>query len=238
MDSSGADAHPHREEMRTWPRLGGALIVIGAVLALVAELIYPRAGDDESKFFAQIAHGARFPFSYLLAGVAALVLAAGLIALCEAIPATTSTLARRAVPFGLALILAQMWGTAPAQRILARDWLAVPESNAISAFWATESVARLDGYLVDAWSIVLFAVIPGLLAVGMWRLRAGPRPLVLIAGIGGGVTVFVSALDLGGSEWDLTTTRTIGAVFMIVWLAAVGSLLAQGKLGRAQQAAA
>jgi hypothetical protein len=213
-------------------------MVIGAVLALVAELIYPRAGDDEGKFFAQIAHGSRFPASYLLAGVAALLLAAGLIALCDAIPATTSTYARRAVLVGLALILAQMWGTAPAQRILARDWLDVPESDAISAFWATESVARLDGFLVDAWSIVLFALIPALLAFGMWRHRSGPRPLVLIAGIGALVTLFVSALDLGGSTWDLNTTRTIGALFIVVWLAAVGALLAPGKLGASRPSAA
>jgi hypothetical protein len=238
MSADDAEAGPPHRTDRMWPRTGGTLIVIGAVSAFVAELIYPRADKGEGKFFTQIAHGPRFPVSYLLAGFAALALTVGLIALCDALPTTTAKLARRAVPAGLALVLAQMWGTAPAQRMLARDWLAVPNSDATSAFWAAESIARIDGFLVDAWSVMFFAVVPGLLASGMWRHRQGPRPLVSVVGIGAVVTFVVALLDLGGSTWDLTLARTVGAVFTIVWLVAVGVLLVREKLASPDPVAA
>ncbi len=238
MSVSGTPAEERAGRGPAWPRLGGALAVLGAVLAFVAELIYPRAGGDEGKYFLDIAHGGRYPASYLLAGIAAIFVAVGLIALCDELTAgtfanpaaTMSSLARRFVPAGLALILAQQWGTAPALRTLARDWVAVPQSNATAAFWSTESIARIDGYLADAWSILLFGIIPSLLAAAMWRGHHGPRPLALVAAVGTVLTTVVALLDLGGSTWDLTVTNTVGALFVIVWLAAVGTLLAMDGL--------
>jgi hypothetical protein len=211
---------------RTWLRVGGLLGLAGAVLGLAAEVIIPRASDNEGDFFAVVANGSRYRIAYLIAGVAVLLAAAGLMALCDAHPGLCASLARRALPVGAALGLAQLWGTAPALRLLAQDWTDVSTRDVVPAFWSAEAIARVDGFLGDAWQVVLFGIVPTLVAVAMWQRRSGPRVLALLAWVGAILTVAVAALDLGGSTTDTTAVIIAGGICAIVWLGAASVLLA------------
>lgn len=211
---------------RTWLRVGGLLGLAGAVLGLAAEVIIPRASDNEGDFFAVVANGSRYRIAYLIAGVAVLLAAAGIIALCDAHRARSASLARRALPVGAALGLAQLWGTAPALRVLARDWMDVSTPDVVPAFWSAEAVVRVDGFLGDAWQVVLFGIVPTLVAAAMWQRRSGPRLLAVLAWVGAILTVAVAGLDLGGSTADTTAVAIAGGVCAIVWLGTASVLLA------------
>jgi hypothetical protein len=209
---------------RTALRLGAACGVVGPILALIVNVVHPRPSTDEvgehDAFLRDAAESGNWLVIHLGLVLAFVLIAAGLVALAWSLADERSWLPRAAmVSVLLATPLALVQATLDtAFRSIAEDWEAATGERKETMLRIGGAVEDVDFELLSVEIVLFFGITFVLFGLAVWTSAHYPRPLGLVAVLGGAGAVVVGLIQL------LQAEATVITLFVFPFFAAVLSL--------------
>jgi hypothetical protein len=240
-DSEEGPLQAETAASRTQIRLGALSAILGALLALVVNLLYPIPPDDPEALLTLIASNANWSLLNLALMVSTLFILGGLHSLSQVARGPVARgLARLgvliAIP-GAGIMLAGLAVDGYGMKAMADLWANAPVADKADAFRVALAVEQVQRALFHTWA-AFFVGAPFLL-LGLSGLVAGggfPRWLGLIAAFGGaGALIAGAAGFLGGSLPSLLFV--VAATLVTLWILIAGIVALRGA-GRPRVAAA
>jgi hypothetical protein len=227
-------------EPRVQARLGAWSAILGALLALVVNLLYPIRPDEPETLLTLIAGNANWGLLNLGLMVSTLCIVGGLQSLSLVAQAPLSRgLARLgmlvALP-GAGCMLAGLAVDGFAMKALADLWAGAAAADKADALRIAMAMEQVQSSLFSTWA-TFFVGAPFLL-LGLSGLMAGgglPRWLGAIGAIGGAGALSAGAAGLLGAPLP-SLVFVVGATLVTLWILIAGIIVLRGT-GRIQVAA-
>jgi hypothetical protein len=218
-------------EDRSFLRLGAVAAVVGAVVALVGNLLHPRYGDiPDSELYRNIADSDTWRIADAILVVALVLTIAGTVAIARSLEGGhDGGLARygsMAAVLGGAIAIAQIGIETFAFKQAAVVVQHAQPQDIVGAFWATNAIDKLNTSLFDTWTIVYLGLAPLLLGTVALRTRRYPVGVGALALAGGLVCLAVGFVNL--LRQDQTATQIpflVGSLLVTAWILVAGALL-------------
>jgi hypothetical protein len=228
---------------RLFLRVGGGAAVVGAVLALVGNLLHPRYDAPDADIYRSIAASDRFRVADFILIAALILLVGGTVAVARSmsggVGGVLSDYGRLAAVVGGTIAIAGFGVETFAFKQQTSIFVGALQPDVNGAFWATEAIDRINTALFDTWTVVFLGVAPLLLGIAMLRTRRYPAWLGVLGTVGGAVCLVVGCINLG--RQDQTTTQVpflVGSLLITAWLLGAGALLFRMNNDEASRAAA
>ena len=215
-------------------RVGGAVAVAGAVLALIGNLMHPRYDGPDVDTYRSIAASDRFRVADFILLAALILLIAGMTTFSRSLRAgrgaAFSEYGRLATLVGGTIAIAQFGVETYGLKQQAAAFAGAGDTDLQGAFWATNAVERLNTALFNTWTIVFLGLAPLLLGLAVLRSRRYPAWLGVLAGVGGAVCLVVGCVNLARD--DQTSTQTpflVGSLLITAWILCAGALMPRAR---------
>jgi hypothetical protein len=227
-------------EQRAQDRLGALSAILGALLALAINLLYPIPPDDPEALLTLIAASANWGLLNLGLMVSTLFILGGLHSLSQVAHGTVARgLARLGVIIALPGAGSMLTGLAIdgyAMKALADLWASAPDADKADAFRAAMAMEQLQSALFHTW--VAFFVGAPFLLLGLSGLAAEggfPRWLGAFAALGGAGALIAGAAGFLGAPLP-SLLFVAAATLVTLWILIAGIIALRGT-GRARVAA-
>jgi hypothetical protein len=240
-DSDGGPLEGRTAESRAQVRLGALSAILGALLALVVNLLYPIRPDDPEALLTLIAANANWGLLNLGLMFSTLLILGGLHSLSQV---AQGPLARGLARLGVIIALpgagSMLTGLAIdgyAMKMLADQWANASGADKADAFRAALAVEQVQSAMFHTWS-ALFVGAPFLL-LGLSGLVAGggfPRWLGALAALGGAGALIAGAAGFLGMPLP-GLLFVVAATLVTLWILIAGIVALRGT-GRPRIAAA
>ena len=239
--SEGVLLQGETAEPRTQLRLGALSAILGALLALVVNLLYPIPPDDPEALLTLIASNANWSLLNLALMISTLLILGGLHSLSQVAQGSLARgLARLgvliAIP-GAGIMLIGLAVDGFAMKALADLWANAPVADKADTFRAALAVEQVQRALFHTWA-AFFVGAPFLL-LGLSGLVAGggfPRWLGLMAALGGAGALIAGAAGFLGASLP-SLLFVVAATLVTLWILIAG-IVALRRTGRPRVTAA
>ena len=213
---------------RSYLRMGGAMAVLGGVLALVGNVLHPRWSDvDDVELYTNIADSGIWKADHLILVVALIFTTAGIVAVARALEGGDGDALARygllATVIGGSVAIANISVDGYAMRAAAENFVdAIPQDRS-GAFWAVNAVDNVSSAMFSVWTLVLLGVSP--LLLGLAAIRSGRIAAWIgwAAVLGGVVSGGVGLAGLADVDPDsLIIPFLVGSMLVTVWVLGAG----------------
>jgi len=209
-------------------RVSAVAAVVGAVLALVGNLVHPRGGDDpDFEIYQRFAHSSRLRVADLILIAALILLTAAVVGITRSLEGdAVEVFARGGALFGVVggtIAIAQLGLESYAYRLQAQVFEGAARPDVRSAFWAANAVDHVNNGLFITWTLVFLGITPFLIGLGMARSERWPTWIGVLGGLGGAVCGVVAAIlfvqtDAGSQD----VAFLVGSLLVTLWFLCAG----------------
>ena len=223
-DTPGMDSGVHRVQRLRSFRSCGLVLVAGAFLALIGNLLHPRWDDDSVIAYHQIASSHRLAVSDLVLMAAFVLLVLGFRLLADECPEGLAGHARLAAAVGGSLALGQAGIELSALRGSADQFAAAHGTNQVGAFWSTASVDHVNAALFATWTVLLLGIAPLLMTIALHLADRSPWWQTALGGGGGLLCLAVGILELA-NRGEVPSDRAflVGSLLVTTWFLTTGA---------------
>jgi hypothetical protein len=212
-------------------RIGAGAAVLGALLALVGNLVHPRAGDDpDFEVYRRFADSTRLRVADLVLIVAMILLAAGVVAIARALDGTggdaLSQYGRLFGAVGATIAIADFGVESFAYRTQVDAFAQAGKADLHGSFWAANAVDHLDSGLFLTWTLLFLGIAPLLLGIAAMRADRWPSWIGVLGAVGGAVCVVVASImfvQTDAASQDVAFL--VGSLLVTAWFLAAGGWL-------------
>ena len=187
-------------------QLGAGAVLIGGVLAIVFNLLHPRASGALSNTRVElkmIAESDIWKLDHVMLGIATAVISVGVIAIALSMFGTQGDAWARAwlifsaVSTGVLVVLLAIDGTAI--KSLADDWAKAPNDPAV--FSAAKALVEVNGALLRVVILLQFGISPLLFGMAVWASDGYPKAIAQ-ASLGAGAVGVIAGLWIAAAGYS------------------------------------
>jgi hypothetical protein len=217
---------------RTLFKIGSASAIVGMILAIIFNILHPRASDTSAAALVpKIAASGIWRTDHLALAVAVVLATCGLVAIYRSITAGRgAALARLGfagalVSAGVFLVLIAMDGVA--MKELAQAWAGAPAAEKATAFRVAAAVGEVNAAIFFLWTFAFFGVTILLYGLAVALSDVYPKWLGWVAVLAalGSAAIAVVEIYSGPSNLWTNVLFPIFSIIISVWLLVMGVLL-------------
>lgn len=218
---------------RALSRIGAVSAVIGAISAVVVNLLHPRSATMENPdaFLRMIAESRIWVGDHVGIIFAGILFTGGLLAISRSITgqpgAAWARLGSASALVSTAILFVLMATDGIAIKTLARAWVTAPAAEKAAAFSAGHAVATVNLALFSVWIIVFWGVTIILYGLAVLTSQGYPRWLgwvAILAGLGS-AWIGLRQAYAGPSFLVTNVLFVIFSLIITLWLLVMGVLL-------------
>lgn len=218
---------------RVLSRIGAVSAVIGAIFAVIVNLLHPRSATMENPqaYLQMIAESRIWIGDHVGVILAGILFTGGLLAISRSITgqpgAAWARLGSAGALVGAAILFVLMATDGIAVKTLARAWVNAPEAEKAAAFSSAHALAQVNLALFSVWIIVFWGVTILLYGLAVTTSDAYPRWLgwvAILAGLGSALIGLNQAYK-GPSYLVSNVLFVIFSLIITIWVFVMGVLM-------------